>query len=102
MNTTSEMITIEVAYATPERQKIIHCQVPVKTTLSEAAKHSGIDDIFPDLDLDAVDYGIWGKAKPAATHVEDGQRIEIYRPLLADPKESRRRRAEKKAGKDKG
>lgn len=95
-------INIEVAYATPERQTILNLQVPVGTTLIDAAKQSGITDIFLDLDLDTADFGIWGKSKPATTHVEDGQRIEIYRPLLADPKESRRRRAEKKANQAKG
>ncbi len=66
----NQLINIEVAYATPERQKIIL---------------SGISDIFPDLDLDTADFGIWGKAKPATTTVEDSQRIEIYRPLLTTP-----------------
>lgn len=97
----NQLINIEVAYATPERQKIIACQVPAGISLLEAAKLSGISDIFPDLDLDTADFGIWGKAKPATTTVEDSQRIEIYRPLLSDPKESRRRRAHKKAHKTK-
>ncbi|PID64899.1 MAG: RnfH family protein [Gammaproteobacteria bacterium] len=94
-------ITVEVAYATPERQKIIRCRVAAGVSLLEAAKLSGISDIFPDLDLETADFGIWGKSKPATTIVADGQRIEIYRPLLADPKESRRRRANKKARKAK-
>ncbi len=95
----NQLINIEVAYATPERQKIIACQVPAGISLLEAAKLSGISDIFPELNLDTADFGIWGKAKPGKTPVEEGQRIEIYRPLLADPKESRRRRAHKKARK---
>ncbi|PID65388.1 MAG: RnfH family protein [Gammaproteobacteria bacterium] len=93
----NQLINIEVAYATPERQKIIACQVPAGTSLLEAAKLSGISDIFLELDLDTADFGIWGKTKPGKTPVEEGQRIEIYRPLLADPKESRRKRAEKRA-----
>lgn len=93
----NDLITVEVAYATPERQKIVRLQVAVNTTLSDAAKQSGINDFFPELNLETADFGIWGKAKPASTHVLDGQRIEIYRPLIADPKESRRKRAEKKA-----
>lgn len=93
---TNQIITIEVAYATPKRQHILSCQVPKDTTLADAAAQSGITDVFPDLDLETVEFGIWGKVKPAKTVVEDGQRIEIYRPLIADPKESRRKRAKKK------
>lgn len=95
----SKILNIEVAYATPERQKILKCQVPAGTNVLDAAKQSGITEIFLDLDLEAVDFGVWGKAKPAKALVEDGQRIEIYRELLADPKESRRKRAEKKSAK---
>lgn len=97
----NKIFNIEVAYATPERQKIIRCQVVAGTNLLDAAKQSGITDIFSDLDLDTADFGIWGKVKPAKLAVEDGQRIEIYRQLLADPKESRRKRAEKKQVKKK-
>ncbi len=92
---TVPMINIEVAYATPERQKIIKCKVAEGTTVLDAAKQSGITDIFLDLDLDNADFGSWSKPKPATSTVTEGQRIEIYRPLLADPKESRRKRAEK-------
>ncbi len=92
----SKTLSIEVAYATPERQKIIKCKVAEGTTILDAAKQSGITDIFPDLELDKADFGIWSKVKPAKSIVEDGQRIEIYRPLLADPKESRRKRAEER------
>lgn len=91
-----DSINVEVAYATPERQTILRCRVAAGTSIIDAAKQSGITDIFLDLDLDSASFGIWSKAKPAKTIVEAGQRIEIYRPLLADPKESRRRRAEKR------
>lgn len=93
----SEKLAIEVAYATPERQKIITLEVLPQTTLIEAVRQSQINLIFPELDIDSADLGIWGKAKPQSATVEAGQRIEIYRPLIADPKESRRKRAEKKA-----
>lgn len=92
-----DKLTVEVAYATPERQKIIHCRVPPQTTLIEAVESSGLVALFPELDLTTVTFGIWGKVKPAKTLLEDGQRIEVYRPLIADPKESRRRRAAKKS-----
>ncbi len=90
-----QMINVEVAYATPERQKIIKCKVAEGTTVLEAAKQSGITDIFLDLDLEKSDFGSWSKPTPQTSTVNEGQRIEIYRPLLADPKESRRKRAEK-------
>lgn len=90
-------LRIEVAYATPERQYIAQLIVPIGTTLFEAVQHSDITRIFPDLDIEQADFGIWGKVKPKTTRLADGQRIEIYRPLIADPKESRRKRAEKKA-----
>lgn len=92
-------IIIEVAYATPERQKIITLAVSPNTTLIEAVRQSGIVEIFPDLAIESADVGIWGKIKPKDSIVASGQRIEIYRPLIADPKESRRKRAEKKAAK---
>lgn len=93
-------LIVEVAYATPERQKILQCRVPPQTTLIEAVESSGLAKLFPELDLATASFGIWGKVKPANTPLEDGQRIEVYRPLIADPKESRRRRAAKKADKN--
>lgn len=93
------LIHIEVAYATPERQYIAKITVPEGTTLIEAIKQSEITRIYPELDIEQADCGIWGKVKPKTTILCDGQRIEIYRPLIADPKESRRKRAEKKAQK---
>lgn len=93
----SDKINIEVAYATTERQKIIKLEVDSGTTIIDAVRQSGITDVFPDLDIETASFGIWSKVKPASTVILDGQRIEIYRPLLVDPKESRRKRAEKKA-----
>ncbi|PID63041.1 MAG: RnfH family protein [Gammaproteobacteria bacterium] len=87
---------LEVAYATPERQAIISVEVAAGTTLIEAVKQSDIGYLFPELDLDQADMGIWSKPHPKDTPVKDGQRIEIYRPLLADPKQARRNRAEKR------
>ncbi|CAM3763399.1 RnfH family protein [Parendozoicomonas haliclonae] len=90
-------ISVEVAYATPERQKIISLSVPEGTTLFQAAELSGIVEHFPNLDLTQAKMGIWGKAvpKPADQALKAGERVEIYRPLIADPKEVRKRRAEK-------
>lgn len=91
-----ERIDIEVAYATSVKQRIISLQVDKGTTLIEAVKQSGIADEFSEIDLDNVKLGIFSKASlnPQTQVVNAGERIEIYRPLIADPKEVRRRRAE--------
>lgn len=90
-----EMIKVEVAYALPERQMIIPLQVKKGTTMFEAAVQSGIADKFDGLDLNSAPMGIFGKAerKPKERVLEDGDRVEIYRPLIADPKEVRKKRA---------
>ncbi|TQV74526.1 RnfH family protein [Exilibacterium tricleocarpae] len=97
-----EMIAVEVAYALPDKQKIIALLVEPGTTAYQAAQRSGIVKEFPDLDLESAKMGIFGQAlgtkglKPAREHaLQEGDRVEIYRPLSADPKEVRRRRAEK-------
>ena len=91
------MIRVEVAYARPEKQKLIALEVPEGTTLYEAAVQSGITEHFPDLDLESAPMGVFGKAEPAPGKrvLQDGERVEIYRPLKLDPKEVRRARAEK-------
>lgn len=88
-------ITVEVAYALPDKQRIIRIAVPVGTTALEAARLSGIAEHFPGLDVDASDMGVFGKtvAKPAERVLTEGERVEIYRPLIADPKEARKQRA---------
>ncbi len=89
------MITVEVAYALPHEQKIISLQVEEDCTAHEAVVRSGIVELFPEIDLAHAPMGIFGKAirDPRSQLLKDGQRIEIYRPLIADPKESRRKRA---------
>ena len=89
-------IPVEVAYAKPDHQMIIPLQVKPGTTLIEAIKLSGILEQFPEIDLETNKFGIFSKASEADTVLREKDRVEIYRPLIADPKESRRRRAEKK------
>lgn len=90
------MIEVEVAYALPDRQQIFVLQVAEGTTALEAARQSGITKSFPGVDLDASKMGIFGKAVKPANHVlKAGERVEIYRPLIIDPKESRKERAAK-------
>ncbi len=87
-------ILVEVAYALPDLQKIISLEVAPGTTAYEAAVRSGIDRHFPSIDLETSDMGIFGKAiKPREYNLQAGDRVEIYRPLLIDPKEVRKKRA---------
>ncbi|WP_369601272.1 RnfH family protein [Hahella sp. SMD15-11] len=93
-------IRVEVAYALPEKQKVISLQVPAGTTAYEAVVRSGIREYFPEIDPSTAKMGIFGKAiSNPDTHVlRDGDRVEIYRPLKVDPKQARMNRAKKKAG----
>ncbi len=84
---------IEVAYATPEKQVILECEVAAGTTIRDAVRQSGIDQHFPEIDLQNSDLGVFSKAVTDDYELSNGDRIEIYRPLIADPKEIRRQRA---------
>lgn len=88
---------VEVAYATPARQKILLVTVPDRTTMLEAVQMSGILDEFPEIDLRTAKMGIFSKLvpKPEIQVLSDGDRVEIYRPLLIDPKQARLNRAKK-------
>lgn len=92
------MINVEVSYALPHKQQIIPLQVEVGCTVYDAALQSGIGRQFPELDLASAAMGIFGKvvAKPKQEILQEGDRVEIYRPLIADPKEVRKARAAKK------
>lgn len=97
----SEKYFIEVAYALPEEQVLITLDVERGTTVEQAIKLSGVLERFTDIDLNKNKLGIFGKATKADQVLRDKDRVEIYRPLIADPKESRRKRAEKKEAKKK-
>ena len=99
-----EMITVEVAYALAHKQKIVELLVKPGTTALQAVEQSGLDKDFPEIDYGAVKLGIFGQAlgtkglKKANEHeLQSGDRVEIYRPLISDPKEVRRKRAAKAA-----
>lgn len=98
------MITVEVAYALPHEQKIVALQVDEECTVYEAVIKSRIVEMYPQIQPDSDPMGIFGKAvrDPKTQMLKAGDRIEIYRPLLADPKEVRAKRAAKlKAAKEK-
>lgn len=89
-----ELITIEVAYATPEQQVLLALSVPENTTVADAIDASGLLTRFPEIELSAV--GIFGKICTVQQLLKAGDRVEIYRPLCNDPKEARRQRAKKR------
>ncbi|MDH3219803.1 MAG: RnfH family protein [Gammaproteobacteria bacterium] len=85
--------SIEVAYATPAKQEILECKIDPDTSLRAAVRLSGIGNLFPEINFETCDLGVFGKVVPDDYELQDGDRIEIYRPLIADPKEIRRQRA---------
>ncbi|WP_375192679.1 RnfH family protein [Marinobacter sp.] len=89
---------VEVAYARTDRQEIVPVKVPAGTTALEAARLSGITDLFPEIELEKTDMGVFGKVikDPSAHELRDGDRVELYRPLKIDPKQARLNRAKKK------
>ena len=89
-------ILVEVAYAMPEEQVIISIEVPKKINIKQAIEKSGIQKKFPEIDLSKNKVGIFGKQTTLDHLLSDRDRIEIYRPLILDPKEMRRKRAAKK------
>jgi hypothetical protein len=91
---TNGMIQVEVLYALPQEQILLEVNVPQGSTIEEALKASGILQKYPDIDLAINKIGIFSKLSKLDVVVRDKDRIEIYRPLIADPKEVRRKRAE--------
>lgn len=89
----SETIHIEVAYAKPEEQQVIPLTVKTPCTAQQAIEQSGILIYFPEIDLNQNKIGIFSRLCALDTQLREGDRVEIYRPLLADPKEIRKRRA---------
>ena len=95
-------IRVEVAFALPDDQLIISLMVDEGATVEEVIIHSGIIDQYPQIDCHDNKVGIFGKLAKLNQTVRDGDRIEIYRPLIADPKEVRRKRAAAGKGMKKG
>jgi putative ubiquitin-RnfH superfamily antitoxin RatB of RatAB toxin-antitoxin module len=87
-------IKIEVVYALPHEQILLKLDVPVKTTIAEAVRLSGLPEKFPEIDLEKGKFGLYGKLSKAEVVLREKDRVEIYRPLIADPKEVRKKRAE--------
>ncbi|HSY27508.1 MAG TPA: RnfH family protein [Burkholderiaceae bacterium] len=92
-------IKAQVCYATQERQIVLDVNLPTGSTLHQAIKASGVLQLIAEIDLSVWRVGIFGKLKSLDAEVRDHDRVEIYRPLIADPMESRRRRASKRNSK---
>ncbi|MFZ3621012.1 RnfH family protein [Leclercia barmai] len=90
-------IVVEVAYALPEKQYLQRVTLEEGATVEEAIRASGLLTLRNDIDLAKNKVGIYSRPVKLADTVKDGDRVEIYRPLIADPKELRRQRAEKAA-----
>lgn len=94
-----DVIQVEVVYALAGRQQLLRLTLPRGINAREAVMRSGLEAQFPGLDLAGCPLGIFGKAlaRPEERLLEEGDRVEIYRPLIADPKEVRKLRAAKAA-----
>ncbi|MFA6014746.1 MAG: RnfH family protein [Gallionellaceae bacterium] len=90
----NKKIKIELVYALPHEQTLLKLEVPEQTTLGDALKLSGLQEKYPEIDPVKGKFGIYGKLSKVDTVLREKDRVEIYRPLLADPKEVRRKRAE--------
>ena len=90
----NDKISIELVYALPGEQILLRQAVPAGTTVADAIRSSGMLARHPEIDLDKNKLGIFGKLTKPDAVLRDKDRIEIYRPLIADPKEVRRKRAE--------
>jgi putative ubiquitin-RnfH superfamily antitoxin RatB of RatAB toxin-antitoxin module len=93
----ADLIQVEVAYASAERQEIIALSVEVGCDIEEAIVLSGILQRFPEIDLTQQSVGIFSKKRALTDELHTGDRVEIYRPLTIDPKDARRARANNKS-----
>jgi len=89
----ADSIQIEVAYAKPERQELINLTLPAGSTLQQALEASGLIQKHGEIDIAKGRFGVYGKLAKLDTVLRDRDRVEVYRPLIADPKEVRKQRA---------
>jgi len=89
----SEQISVEVVYALPEKQEFISVKLPEGATARQAIEQSGVLEKYPEIDLAKNKLGVFAKLTKPDSVLRDRDRVEIYRPLIADPKEVRKQRA---------
>ena len=86
-------LSIEVVYATVQCQEVVSVSLEEGARVIDAVRASGMADRHPEIDAAALVLGVFGRVLPPQALLQDGDRVEIYRPLIADPKEARRARA---------
>lgn len=89
----ADSIQIEVTYARPERQEVIRLKLPAGCTIQQAVEASGLLQKYPEIELAKTKVGIYGKLARLDAVLREQDRVELYRPLIADPKEVRKQRA---------
>ena len=89
----ADIIGVEVIYALPQHQERVALKLVPGSTLQQAIDQSGLAGMYPEVDFSKLKAGIYGKLSKADTVLRDRDRVELYRPLLADPKEVRKQRA---------
>ena len=94
---TTDTMRVEVVFALPSEQTVIDVELPVPATVDDAIRESGILEKYPQIDLEVNKTGIFGKPAKREAALHPGDRVEIYRPLIADPKEMRKQRAKGKS-----
>lgn len=96
MDNESNTMRVEVAFARPDKQLIIPVDVPVGATIEEAIETSSIASKFPEIDLNKHKVGVFGVQRKLDDTLREGDRVEIYRELIIDPKEARKNRLAKR------
>lgn len=89
------MLHLQVCYALSSCQTLLDVELPDSATLRDAIEASGIVDLHPDIDISVAKTGVFGKLAPLGTPLHEGDRVEIYRPLIIDPQAARQRRVDK-------
>ncbi len=89
-DTVPDKLHVEVVYALPERQQLVTLVVEVGTTVQQAIDKSSLAELFPERDIDSCRVGIWGHLVDREQPLQHGDRIELYRELLIDPRDARR------------
>ena len=89
----AEMINIEVCYAMADKQELVKVKLAEGANLQQSLEASGLLAKYPEIDLKKNKFGIWNKLSKLDSTLRDRDRVEIYRPLIADPKEVRKQRA---------
>lgn len=90
----TKSVSVEVVFADQYRQLLIALSTSNRATIAEVLEESRIYDEFPNVELRSYPVGIWGRCAERSDTVRDGDRVELYRPLVADPRDARRRLAE--------